>query len=219
MLRAYGAVGQDESSLVIGLLLPDAPVVTWWPGLAPTNVSHSSLGQIAQCRITDARGFSDPLSQLNSLSATYAPGDADFAWTRVTLWRAQLAAILDQPPHEPITAVTVVASANSPSATLLAAWLSLQLSLDVTLTLKHDDRSDGSIRAVTLSRFSGDVTFKRVNDNVVRLTQAGQPTHDVTLPNRSLRDCLSEELRRLDPDVVYGEVITQGLMLVRKAIA
>jgi hypothetical protein len=26
-----------------------------------------------------------------------------------------------------------------------------------------------------------------------------------------LRDCLAEELRRLDPDDLYGEVITDGL--------
>ena len=32
------------------------------------------------------------------------PGDTDFAWTRLTLWRAQLAAVLDQPPYEPVTA-------------------------------------------------------------------------------------------------------------------
>jgi glucose-6-phosphate dehydrogenase assembly protein OpcA len=102
---------------------------------------------------------------------------------------------------------------------LLAAWLSLRLDLKVTLTLKHDESSDDSIHSVTFSRSSGDVALKRVNDHVVRLTQPGQPTHDVTLPNRSLRDCLSEELRRLDPDVVYGEVITQGLMLVRETSA
>jgi hypothetical protein len=31
------------------------------------------------------------------------------------------------------------------------------------------------------------------------------------MPRRSLRDCLAEELRRLDPDEVYGRVVTEGL--------
>ena len=35
---------------------------------------------------------------------TYAAGDTDLAWTRLTHWRAQLAAVLDQPPSEPVTA-------------------------------------------------------------------------------------------------------------------
>src|SRR5690606_28148620 len=32
VLRAYGDIARSEESLVMGLLLPDAPVVAWWPG-------------------------------------------------------------------------------------------------------------------------------------------------------------------------------------------
>jgi hypothetical protein len=35
--------------------------------------------------------------------------------------------------------------------------------------------------------------------------------HDISLPRRSLRDCLAEELRRLDPDDLFGDVIQKGL--------
>ena len=41
----------------------------------------------------------------HALGENYAPGDTDFAWTRLTLWREQLAAVLDQPPYEPVTGV------------------------------------------------------------------------------------------------------------------
>jgi glucose-6-phosphate dehydrogenase assembly protein OpcA len=47
--------------------------------------------------------------------------------------------------------------------------------------------------------------------NIATLSQPGQPTHQVSLPRRSLRDCLAEELRRLDPDDLFGEVLTEGL--------
>ncbi|MBK5239109.1 MAG: glucose-6-phosphate dehydrogenase assembly protein OpcA, partial [Actinomycetales bacterium] len=40
------------------------------------------------------------------------------------------------------------------------------------------------------------------------------PAHDISMPLRNLRDCLSEELRRLDPDTVYGRVIQEGIPLV-----
>lgn len=214
ILRAYGEVGGDERGLVNGLLLPDTPVVAWWPTDSPAVVSQSALGEIAQCRITDAAGSGDPVSRLSELSSTYAPGDADFAWTRITDWRTQLAAVLDQPPHEPITAIGISYASDSPSGQLLAAWLSLRLGVPVDIQLSHHVAEDGSINHVILTRASGDIVLKRLNDKLVRLEQPGQPPHDVSLNRRSLRDCLAEELRRLDPDVVYGDVITQGLALL-----
>jgi glucose-6-phosphate dehydrogenase assembly protein OpcA len=42
---------------------------------------------------------------------------------------------------------------------------------------------------------------------VAELTQPGQPAQRISLPRRSLRDCLAEELRRLDPDEVFGQVV------------
>ena len=217
ILRAYGEVGGDERGLVNGLLLPDTPVVAWWPTESPTVVSQSALGEMAQCRITDAAGSADPVSRLTELSATYAPGDADFAWTRITGWRTQLAAVLDQPPHEPITAIEIACSSDSPSGQLLAAWLSLRLGVQVDMRIAHSEPADGPIHHVILTRSSGDIVLKRLNDKLARLEQPGQPTHDVSLTRRSLRDCLAEELRRLDPDIVYGDVITQGLALLPHA--
>jgi hypothetical protein len=48
--------------------------------------------------------------------------------------------------------------------------------------------------------------------------QPNQPTHDISLPRRSLRDCLSEELRRLDPDDLFGDVIQSGLGQLGKVV-
>lgn len=219
VLRAYGDVAVDEQSLVTALLLPDAPVVVWWPNDAPERVSASALGKIAQSRITDAAGTTDAIASLERLSKNYAPGDVDFAWTRLTTWRTQLASILDQPPYEAITSARVEATHQSSSATLLAAWLRLQLGVPVICDLVTTGAEDGSIKSVTLSRASGDIVLKRVNEKVARLDMPGQPRHDVTIPRRSLRDCLAEELRRLDPDVVYGSVITNGLPLIHLATA
>ena len=47
----------------MGLLLPDAPVVTWWPGAAPEVPGSSALGRIAHRRITDASTQPDPQVQ------------------------------------------------------------------------------------------------------------------------------------------------------------
>ncbi|SEH95046.1 MULTISPECIES: glucose-6-phosphate dehydrogenase assembly protein OpcA [unclassified Leifsonia] len=214
VLRAYGETASDEEGLVTGLLLPDAPVVVWWPGLAPARAASSPLGRIATRRITDASTQPNPQEFLVHLGETYAPGDTDFAWTRLTLWRAQLAAVLDQPPYEPITAVDVAGAADSPSTLLLAAWLRLQLQVPVQYDLASRAIGSGGIHGVKMERESGVIELAREIPNVARLSQPGQPTHDLSLPRRNLRDCLAEELRRLDPDDLYGEVITKGLALL-----
>lgn len=214
VLRAYGETASDEEGLVTGLLLPDAPVVVWWPGTAPERVSHSPLGRIATCRITDASAQPNPQEALYRLAENYAPGDTDFAWTRLTLWRAQLAAVLDQPPYEPILSAEVAGAADSPSTLLLAAWLRLQLRVPVQYDLASRAIGSGGIHGVQLERASGTIALEREVPNVARLQQPGQPGHDLALPRRSLRDCLAEELRRLDPDDLYGEVITKGLALL-----
>jgi len=210
VLRAVGASASDEESLVTGLLLPDAPVVLWWPGAAPSFAARASVGAIATRRITDASSQPDPLSYLHHLAQTYTPGDTDFAWTRLTLWRAQLAAVLDQPPFEPVIGVEVHGAADSPSTALLAAWLGLQLEVPVSHEVS-DVPTSGGIHAVRLVRRSGIILLERPEGNVAHLVQPGRPEHDLSLPRRSLRECLAEELRRLDPDELYGRVLTVGL--------
>jgi glucose-6-phosphate dehydrogenase assembly protein OpcA len=211
LVRAYGDAASDKEGLVTGLLLPDAPVVAWWPGDAPDNASQSALGRIAQRRITDAASASNPLAALQHLSGTYAPGDTDFAWTRLTLWRAQLAAVLDQPPFTPVTAVEVNGAADSPSTALLAAWLQLQLEVSVDLSMSSPSSGSSGMQSVRLHREAGVIELDRSVPNIATLSQPSQPTHHISLPRRSLRDCLAEELRRLDPDDLFGEVIQHGL--------
>ena len=210
-LHAHGEAGDSNlESLVTGLLLSDAPVVVWWPNQTPEHVSETSIGRIAQRRITDAATKSDPAAWVASLGEHYAPGDTDLAWTRLTRWREQLAAILDQPPYEPVTSVRVRGAADSPPPALLAAWLRLALDVPVDWGYLDPDDWPHGIKNVTLVRASGEVTLERPESGVAVLTQPGQPTHELAFPRRTLRECLAEELRRLDADVLYGRVITEG---------
>ena len=98
-------------------------------------------------------------------------------------------------------AVAVEGASDSPSTILLAAWLTL--SLDAPVTIVADPAGTG-IRRVRLTRASGDVQLFRPGLSIAELTQPGQPAQRISLPRRSLRDCLAEELRRLDPDEVFG---------------
>lgn len=214
LLRAYGDTASDEEGLVTSLLLPDAPVVVWWPTHGPAEPSTSPLGKIAQRRITDSASAVNPVQALKDLGAHYAPGDTDFAWTRLTLWRAQLAAVLDQPPYEDVTGITVSGSSDSPSTELLAAWLQLALDVKVGLEMTSPVHGSSGIHGVRMERASGAIELERITPGVATLMQPNQPTHDISLPRRNLRDCLAEELRRLDPDDLYGEVVQRGVALL-----
>lgn len=214
ILRASGGAASNDEALITGLLLPDAPVVAWWPDNPPAAPSQSPIGRIAQRRITDASTLPRDTERLAKLGSAYAPGDTDLAWTRLTHWREQLAAVLDQPPYEAVTEVEVIGSGTSPSTGLLAAWLRLMLDVPVVWRYAPADEWEHGIRSVRLRRPRGDVLLERSTPVDATLTQPGQPSHDLVLPRRTLRECLAEELRRLGPDVLYGRVITDGWELL-----
>lgn len=217
LLHAYGPAGSNSESLVTGLLLPDAPVVAWWPADTPPVPSASAIGRIAQRRITDAATQPDPHAWVERLGQKYAPGDTDLAWTRLTRWREQLAAVLDQPPYEPVTEAEVLGGSDSPSTPLLAAWLRLQLGVPVRWRYLDEQEWASGIKSVRLRRPGGDILLERPEPGVAVLTQPEQPSHELSFPRRSLRECLAEELRRLDPDLLYGRVITEGTRLLETA--
>ncbi|GAA2176139.1 glucose-6-phosphate dehydrogenase assembly protein OpcA [Arthrobacter parietis] len=208
VLRGYGELAGESESLVSALLLPDAPIVAWWPHGVPEAAAQTSIGSIAHRRITDSANEPDPTAALFNIRRTYQAGDTDLAWTRLTNWRIQLAAVLEQLDGSPITAVTVEGASDSPSTVLLAAWLTL--ALDTPVSIEAGEPGTG-LHRVVLSRAAGDVELNRPRRSVAELHQPDQPVQRISLPRRSLQDCLAEELRRLDPDDVFGEVITDGL--------
>lgn len=207
VLRAKGEASTYPQSLIMGLLLPDAPVVAWWPNSAPTVVSQSPIGKIATRRITDSGNQIDPSSFLSNLASSYEPGDSDFAWTRLTLWRAQFAALLDQAPHTPIDSVDLVGDHKNPSVQLLASWFRQKLECRVNLEHRVDTAGVRAIYSVRFIRESSNIEILRNQSNIAVLTQTGQPPKELSLPVRSLRDCLAEDMRRLDPDLAFGKVI------------
>ena len=121
-----------------------------WPGgrTAPRRTpAETSIGRIAHRRITDSANEADPQAALDNIRRTYKAGDTDLAWTRLTNWRIQLAAVLDQADGSPVTAVAVEGASDSPSTILLAAWLTL--ALDAPVTIVADPAGTG-IRRVRL---------------------------------------------------------------------
>ncbi|GGW09854.1 glucose-6-phosphate dehydrogenase assembly protein OpcA [Streptomyces narbonensis] len=202
LLRFHGELAARADSVVLPLLLPDAPVVVWWPVDAPEVPSRDPLGVLAQRRITDMYAVEDPLAALEARAVSYAPGDTDLAWTRLTPWRSMLAAALDQAPST-VTSAAVESEAENPSAELLARWFEVRLGVPVDRIV-----SDGPVvTAVRMGTSDGEIRIDRPEGPVARLAIPGQPSRVLALKVRTTAELIAEELRRLDPDEAYAAAL------------
>ncbi|MEV7396268.1 glucose-6-phosphate dehydrogenase assembly protein OpcA [Aeromicrobium sp. NPDC092404] len=207
LLRISGELTKHAESVVLPLLLPDSPVVVWWPGKPPTDPSQDAIGRLARRRLTDAEATDSPVRSLKNVARHYVPGDTDLSWTRLTPWRALLAAALDQSDGK-VTGGTVVAGSGNPAATLLVAWLESRLKVDIK-TRKSDEGDQ--IMSVVLNTPNGDVQIERITDHSCHFSVPGSSPREVPLGPRALAELLAEDLRRLDADDVYEATIKHML--------
>ena len=204
VLRMYGPLGQHADSVAAPLLVPDVPIVTWWPENAPAVPSADPLGALAQRRVTDSAAAEVPDLVLANLARGYRPGDTDFGWTRATPWRSLLAATLDQ-EHPVLESGEVRAEQDNPSADLITAWLNLRLGIPVLRTVS----SGPGITGVSFATADGDISISRPDGRTATLSWPGRPDRMVALHRRETAELLAEELRRLDPDEVYAETLAR----------
>jgi len=209
VLRLSGPLANHASSVVTPFLLPDTPVVTWWPDIAPEVPAQDPLGQLAIRRITDATNGVDPLASIKGRVQGYTPGDTDLAWSRITYWRALLTSTLDQAPYEPIQSAVVSGLETEPALDVLAGWLASRI--DGTVT-----RRVGELK-VELVRATETITLSRPQEGVTAsLVRTGKPDALVPLARRETRECLAEDMRRLDADETYLAAL-QGIEKVTYA--
>jgi len=206
-LRLTGQLAGHADSVVIPFLLPDIPVVVWWPDIGPAVPAQDPLGKLAIRRITDATNADDPLSAIKGRLPGYTAGDTDLAWARITYWRALLASAVDQKPHEPIRSALVSGLRTEPALDIMAGWLANCI--------------DGPVRRVVgelkveLERESETITLSRPQEGATAtLSRTGRPDALVPLARRETRECLAEDMRRLDPDETYHAAL-QGIEKVQ----
>jgi glucose-6-phosphate dehydrogenase assembly protein OpcA len=202
LLRLHGELAKVPESVITPLLLPDSPVIVWWPGGGPKVPAEDPLGRLGRRRVTDAAATRRASVDFSARAEGYQPGDTDFAWTRLTQWRALMAAALDQYPTR-VTAAEVVSAKGNPSADLMAAWLQCNLGVPVE---QRNSRGPG-ITAVRMFTPSGPIALTRPDGSVATFSVPGQPDRPVALKRRTTSELLSEELRRLDPDDVYARTL------------
>ena len=207
VLRLFGELADHASSVVLPFLLPDTPVVAWWPAVAPAIPAQDPLGQLAIRRITDATNSNDPLEAIKGRLQGYTAGDTDLAWSRVTAWRALLATALDQAPYEDVDSVLVSGLKDEPALDIMAGWLASRIDGPV-------QRAVGDLK-VELRRKSETVTLSRPQTGVTAtLSRTGRPEALIPLARREAKECLAEDLRRLDADEIYFKAL-EGIKKVQ----
>ncbi|WP_327346577.1 glucose-6-phosphate dehydrogenase assembly protein OpcA [Streptomyces europaeiscabiei] len=206
VLRLYGEVADHAQSVVLPLLLPDAPVVVWWPVNAPLDPARDPLGALGQRRVTDSYAAEKPIDELRTRADNYEPGDTDLAWTRTTPWRSMLAAALDQVDCEVISA-EVQGEQYNPSVELLAMWLADRLHVHV----RRGVSAGPGLNEVRMLTSTGPIRLYRPAGGLALLTLEDQPDRAVALKRRETSELLAEELRRLDPDDTYASALRFGV--------
>ena len=206
VLRPWGEAAEHTDTLVVPFLLPDVPVVTWWPCRCPTVPSEDPLGRLATTRITNTPAQADPAAALRALAPVHASGDIDLAWTRITLWCAMVAATLGPLSREgDLTGIVVAGEPRNASVSLMVAWLRLRLGIDVS---RVDDVGAQGISSITAATRDGELVIARKDQDRVTITRPGASDPQVvTMARREPISTMNEELRRLTPDLVYVEVL------------
>ncbi len=130
-------------SMVLPLLVPDLPVVLWWPGDPCIHEAlFDRLLETADRLIVDSRAFIDPGATFTRLAQLVGTGHkvafSDLSWSRLNTWRLNMAEFFDQPEFLPylshIDRLEIHYEApenhqhpNFSEALLLIGWLAYQL--------------------------------------------------------------------------------------------
>ncbi len=203
VMRMYGRLALHAESVVMPLLAPDVPVVSWWHEEPPNMIANDFLGVVADRRITDSAQAPDPVAALKQRAVDYAPGDTDLTWTRITLWRTLVAGAFDSTEAQ-VVGAKIVAPDRDPTAWLMLGWLKSRLGIEPVL--EHTGRSP-RMHAVELQCANGDYVRVTREEGTALFSRSGQEDRYMPLPRRPVGDELAEELRRLDPDQIYAEAL------------
>ena len=204
VMRMYGRLALHAESVVLPLLAPDAPVVTWWYGEPPVQIAHDPLGVFADRRITDVALAADPLRGPAQRADDYAPGDTDLAWTRTTLWRALCASAFDSVAG-PARSAEVSGERGRPAP---RAARRLAAAAGSASRCRSSDTAGPGITGVDdhAGRHHRAADPRRRADGACSSTPAS-PTASCRSPAATLGDLLAEELQRLDADETYAEAL------------
>jgi len=233
LLHAHGEVAAHLASLVDPLLIPDLPVVLWWPGRPDfDNPLFDDLCQLADRLVVDTdEGFETPdLQRLLEVARREHAGASigDFNWARLIPWRHLAAQFFDMPGMlvhlAQIQGVAVYhgRDGSTAQARLLGGWIQgrmTTLGMEVPVELRLDDAHEHGV-----CRF---LIYSRGQDGQARFSISHQPggrlsaevrvdeqdfvDRTVRLARRSAEELLAIELTLPGHDLLFEEALAASL--------
>ena len=208
VLRLYGELVDHAQSVVLPLLLPDAPVVVWWPVNAPTDPAKDPLGALAQRRITDTYAAEQPGARAGGArrglhAGRHRPGlDPDHAVALDARGRAGPGARARSPRSR------WRARSTTRAASCSRMWLADRLQRAgeaVASRRSRPDRRAAGDRRTARSCWTGRTARWR------RCPSRASRTGRWRCKRRETAELIAEELRRLDPDDTYASALRFGV--------
>ncbi len=212
----------DLPKLVLGLMVPDLPVVLWCRSeRLAMDANFQNLFPLATKIIVDTDNQTEPRpsgSGLDFIRELHAKNYnvADLAWTRLTRWRESVAHIFDnQHARERLHQIdTVTITHSGPQLTgtppsriaYLAAWFKNTLPSPFKLNLKAIGAApDRLIQGIELTGadFSASITL----EGATAIARVDQLTRRIPFPKLTGFELLREELGILGPDPVFRRVL------------
>lgn len=196
-IHASAGAARRLPATILPLLLPDLPVVGWWPGdPALSEEVNRKLIEICDRVIVDSRCFADPLGRFRQMAAP-GPPCSDIAWHRLRGWRELAAGLFDGPVFEEypsrMESIRVIYAGHDQDVTppgrgpmageaiLLASWVASRLNWSPQRSM----RSIGFERQVF-----GEHRGSGAPGQVLSLTLAA-PDASFTLRRTGLADCVT----------------------------
>jgi len=233
ILHAHGEPARHLASLAAPLLIPDLPVILWWPGRPEfENSLFNDLCQLADRLVVDTdEGFDDAdLTRLLEVArrqkAQASIGDLN--WARLIAWRHVAAQFFDMPgmlarlAHIRGVSIFHGHDGSTAQARLLGGWIRSQMAtvgIDVPLEFRVDESFEHGICRFLIytggddgpARFS--LTRLRGNrlSTQVRLGDQDLAHRTVRLESREPEELLGIELTMPGHDVLFEEALSAAL--------
>ena len=210
---------EDVYAAVLGLNVPDLPVILWVKSAALLlDPAFTPMLGLARTVIVDSSQIADPHTGLATINKLVQGGwrVKDLNWTRLTVWREAIAQVFENESWRnlvsEINSVTIThrESARSTDTCYLASWLKARLPNATVQLFEEGDTSGRGVKSVSLV----------AGVRVLRVSCGGQDRleidvegmrRQVLLPPRTDQALLHEELLILGRDSTFEQTLAQTI--------
>jgi glucose-6-phosphate dehydrogenase assembly protein OpcA len=209
----------DVYSAVLGLNVPDLPVVLW---LKTTSLifqkEFDPLLRMARTVIIDTSQIEDAQVAITRVQHLAASGwrMKDLNWARLTIWREAIAQIFEQdswleliPSIDEVT-ISHRGSKSATDSLYMAAWLAARLPQAKMKFANSADTLNEGVQAVALSAGVRQASVTATSPERLTVNIDGM-RHQMLLPPRADASLLNEELSILGKDCSFEQSLSTAL--------